>query len=185
MTEVGTDKKALLSEILAAVPPVGAAMDSVTVQVADVPEVRLLGVHWIPETAGSTAIDPPVPATFASVPSGSVPITLPIGKESTVALLPGERVAVIVASTPLPIAVAFTPDAKHTNVPTPELQFNVFPAAVRTGPAAALSEATSVAEYVNVHCTPAGAPEGAFKDRIKGSVLPFSVVPDARLRDET
>jgi hypothetical protein len=75
-----------------------------------------------------------------------VPIKLLIGKESTVAPLFGERVAVIVASVPLPMAVAFTPAVTQTNVPTPELQLNVFPAAVSTGPATALSAATSVAE---------------------------------------
>ena len=144
--ESGIDKQALLSEIETTVPPVGAAIESATVQVVEVPEVRLLGVHCSPETAGSTLIDPPVPVMFAFVPLGSVPITLLIGKASKVALLLAVRVAVIVASTPLLKAVAFTPDAIHTNVPKPGLQFNVFPAAVRTGPAIALSVATSEAE---------------------------------------
>jgi hypothetical protein len=144
--EAGIDMQVLLSEIRTTVPPVGAAMDRVTVQLAEVPEERLLGVHWSPETAGSTLIDPPVPVMFASVPLGSVPITLLIGKESTVAPLFGERIAVIVASVPLLMAVAFMPVATHTNVPTPALQLNVFPAAVSTGPATALSPATSVAE---------------------------------------
>ena len=166
------------------VPPVGAALDRVTVHVAAVPEVRLLGVHCSPETAGSTLIDPPVPVMFASVPSGSVPITLLIGKESTLAPLLAERVAVTVASVPLLMAVAFVPAATHTNVPTPELQLSVFPAAASAGPATALSAATSVAEYVNVHCTLAGAPEGAFKERVKGNALPLSAVPDAKLKDE-
>jgi hypothetical protein len=121
---------------------------------------------------------------FASVPSGSVPITLLIGKESTLAPLLAERVAVTVASVPLLMAVAFVPDATHTNVPTPELQLSVFPAAASAGPATALSAATSVAEYVNVHCTLAGAPEGAFKERVKGNALPLSAVPDAKLKDE-
>jgi len=144
--QVGIDIQVLLSEIRTLIPPVGAAMDRVTVQLAEVPEVRLPGVHWSPETAGSTLIDPPVPVMFASVPLGRVPIKLLIGKELTVAPLVGERVAVIVASVPLPMAVAFTPAVTQTNVPTPELQLNVFPAAVSTGPATALSAATSVAE---------------------------------------
>lgn len=182
--EAGTDIQALLSEIRTAVPPVGAAIDRVTVQVEEVPEVRLFGEHWSPETAGSTLIDPPVPVMLASVPLGSVPITLLIGKESTVAPLFGERVAVIVASTPLLMAVAFRPDATHTNVPTPELQLSVFPAAVSAGPATAPSAATPVAEYANVHWTLAGAPEGAFRERVKGNALPLSAVPDAKLRDE-
>jgi hypothetical protein len=182
--EAEKDKPILLSEIRTAVPPVGAAIDRVTVQVVEVPEVRLFGAHWSPETAGNTLIDPPVPVMFASVPLGSVPIMLLIGRESTMALLLGERVAVIVASTPLVMVVAFTPDATQINVPTPELQLSVFPAAVSTGPATALSAATFVAEYVNVHCTLAGAPEGAFKERVNGNALPLSAVPDAKLRVE-
>jgi len=184
VTEVGADREMLLSKITTSVPPVGAAIDSVTVQVVEVPELRLVGVHCSPETAGNTPIDPPVPVMFASVPSGSVPITLLIGKESTLALLPGDRTAVIVASTPLPTAVAFAPNATHTNVPIPELQLKYFPAAVSTGPATALTVATSAAEYVNVHCTLAGAPEGAFKDSVNGSAPPLRTVPDARLSDD-
>jgi hypothetical protein len=182
--EVVADRQILLSKIATSDPPVGAAIDSVTVQVVEVPELRLAGVHCSPETAGNTPIDPPVPVMFASVPSGSVPITLLIGKESTLALLLGERIAVIVASTPLPTAVAFAPDATHINVPTPELQLNVFPAADSTGPATALTVATSAAEYVNVHCTLAGAPEVVFKDSVNGNALPLRTVPDARLSDD-
>jgi hypothetical protein len=121
---------------------------------------------------------------FASVPSGSVPITVLMDRESTLAPLLAERLAVIVASVPLPMAVAFAPDATHTNVPTPVLQLSVFPAAVSAAPATALSAETSVAEYVNVHCTLAGASEAALKERVKGNALPWSAVPDAKLSDD-
>ena len=45
VTDAGTVKELLLSERATTAPPLGAASDSDTVQVADAPEVRLAGVH--------------------------------------------------------------------------------------------------------------------------------------------
>ena len=45
VTEVGTDKRALLSDRLTAVPPLGAAMDNVTVHVDTDPDTTVVGVH--------------------------------------------------------------------------------------------------------------------------------------------
>jgi hypothetical protein len=45
VTEVGTDKRALLSDRLTATPPLGAAMDNVTVQLDTDPDARVAGVH--------------------------------------------------------------------------------------------------------------------------------------------
>jgi hypothetical protein len=45
VTDAGTVKLALLSERVTIVPPVGAAKDSVTVQVDADPEVRVVGRH--------------------------------------------------------------------------------------------------------------------------------------------
>ena len=100
---------------------------------------------------GRTLITPPEPVMLASVPSGSVPTTLLIASASAVALLVEESVAVITAATPLAICVAFIPLARHVIDPVPDIQDNVFPADVNTGPAAALTETTSVAEYESVH----------------------------------
>lgn len=89
---------------------------------------------------------PPVPVMLALVPSGNVPKTLLIGSESRVALLLEESAAVTVATVPLPMAVAFGPEARHTRVPDMALQLRVFPAEVSAGPATAVNEATSVGE---------------------------------------
>lgn len=45
VTEAGTVKALLLSESVTTVPPVGAASDSVTVQVVEAPEPTVVGVH--------------------------------------------------------------------------------------------------------------------------------------------
>lgn len=88
---------------------------------------------------------------FASVPSGNAPNTPLTGNESNVAPLEGERFAVTTATTPLGIAVLFIPDARHTNVPTPEPQVIVFPAAVNADVGLTLKETTSLGEYPMVH----------------------------------
>jgi hypothetical protein len=93
-----------------------------------------------------TLIVPPVPVTSAFVPLGNEPITLLIGSESGEALLVGESVAVTTATTPLPMAAAFIPDATHAKVPAPELQLSVSPTAVKAGPATALREVIAVVE---------------------------------------
>jgi len=128
---------------------------------------------------------PPVPIMSALVPSGKVPITLLIGRESRVALLVGERVAVMTATSPLLSALAFIPDARQTKVPTPELQLSVFPAAARAELPAALRETTSVGEYVSVHWTAAGSLAAALNERFSKTEPPLSVDPEARLKDGT
>jgi hypothetical protein len=50
VTEAGVVRTALLSEIVTAVPPVGAAFDSVTVQVLVPFEFKLVGVQVSEET---------------------------------------------------------------------------------------------------------------------------------------
>ena len=45
VTVVGTVKALLLSERLTIVPPMGAARESVTVQVVDPPEPTVVGLH--------------------------------------------------------------------------------------------------------------------------------------------
>jgi hypothetical protein len=102
---------------------------------------------------------------------------------SRVALLLGERVAVTTAMTPLATAVAFIPDDRQTKVPTPELQLSVSPAAVRAGPAEALTEAIAVDGYVSVHCTAAGPLLPALKERFSETALPLGADPEAKLSD--
>ena len=122
------------------VPPLGAASDSVSVQVDDEPEVTLAGLHWRPDTVGRTLILPPAPVRSALYPLGSDPYTLLRLKASTVLVLLGERFAVTTATTPLLIAVALVPVARQVRVPEPGLQLSESPTAVNAGPAATLTE---------------------------------------------
>ncbi len=126
---------------------------------------------------------PPVPVMSASVPLGNDPNTLLMGSESGEAVLVGERVAVTTATTPLPIALAFVPDARQTKVPTPGLQLSVSPAAVRAVPGAAVREVIAVGEYVSVHCSAAGALVAALNERFSGIELPWTADPEAKLND--
>jgi hypothetical protein len=144
VTELETDNEPLLSDRLTIAPPLGVAEESDTVQVVDAPEAKLVGVHCRPETVGRTLIDPPDPVIFASIPLPMVPKTPLMGRESSVAVLLGDRVAVTTATTPLLIAVAFIPDATQINAPAPELQLKLFPAAVNAEPAVAVSDVTPV-----------------------------------------
>jgi len=82
------------------------------------------------------------PVMSASVPFANVPNTLLMGSESDVTLLLEDSVAVTTATTPLPIAVAFAPEARQINVPTPELQLRFFPVAVSADPVLAVSNVT-------------------------------------------
>jgi hypothetical protein len=98
-----------------------------------------------------TLIVPPAAVILASIPSGNAPYTPLNGSESNVALLEGERFAVTTATTPLGVAVLFIPDATQINVPTPEPQVIVFPAAVNADVGVTLRDATSLGEYPMVH----------------------------------
>jgi hypothetical protein len=54
----------------------------------------------------------------------------------------GATVMLTVATVPLPIAAAFKPVAKHVYTPEIPLQYKDLPAAVRTGPGAAVMAVT-------------------------------------------
>jgi hypothetical protein len=56
VTEAGVVKAALLSESVTTEPPVGAARDSVTVQVEVVPEATLVGEHCSLETVAAGGV---------------------------------------------------------------------------------------------------------------------------------
>ncbi len=92
------------------------------------------------------------------------------------------RVTVALATTPLAMVVAFMPDAIHVTDAAPGLQLMVFPAVVKTGPAAKLMEVTSRDGNVIVHCTAATAVEDA-KDRSNDTDPPWTVEPEAKLRE--
>src|SRR5579871_289741 len=91
-----------------------------------------------------TVMVPPAPATVTELPFPKAPITLLIGMESSVFTLEGFSVAVTTATTPLPIAVAFIPLARHITEPVPALQLSVLPAAVSADPADIVRELMSL-----------------------------------------
>lgn len=144
VTDPGTVRIELVLVRVTLAPPAGAAPLKVTVQVEFAPELRLAGEHCKPDTVGRgawTTIVPLVPETGNAVPSARDPIRLP-SVRGTDGPLPADSVTVTTATTPLPIAVAFIPDAMQIAEPMAELQLRVFPAAVNAGPAAKLTAVT-------------------------------------------
>ena len=67
VTDTGTVSAVLVSEIVTAVPPEGAACDSVTVQVEVPPEVIPVGLHCSPVTVGRTVTELEFTAVAMSV----------------------------------------------------------------------------------------------------------------------
>ena len=182
VTEAGTvSAVVLLSERLTTVPPLGAVVESVTVQVDVDPDVTLAGAQLSAEIGESTLIVPPVPETLREVSFAKTPITLLIGKLSRLSGPVGESVAEIMATTPLPMALVLTPVARHVIAPTPVTQLSVLPAAVSADPAIALREVISVGVYEIVHCKPAGALAPAFNDRFSETEPPLTADPEAKL----
>ena len=56
VTDAGVVNAALLSDVVTLAPPVGAAADSVTVQVEVAPDTTLFGVHASLETVTATGV---------------------------------------------------------------------------------------------------------------------------------
>jgi hypothetical protein len=91
-----------------------------------------------------TVMVPPVPETTTALPFPKDPIVLPTAM-GTDALLVGVSVTVTTAATPLAIVAEVKPDAKQIVAPVLLLHWIVLAAAVRTGPAATLTEVTLAA----------------------------------------
>jgi hypothetical protein len=186
VTEAGVVRAALLSVIVTTEPPAGAARDRVTVQVELAPEATLAGEHRRFEIVGSvggTAMVPLVPETAKEVPSVSAPRRLP-SASGTVEWLVAESVIETTATTPLPIALAFIPEATHNADPLAVLQLMVFPEVVRAGPAAKLMAVTSVAAYESAHCNAAGwLPAVALRERLSDKEPPGPPEPEARFKE--
>ena len=85
VTEPGTVRTLLLLESATEAPPVGAAADNVTVQVAVVFEARLAGEHWSDETlaaacGGATVIEAvlELPLSEAVIVAVTLAVTVPV-----------------------------------------------------------------------------------------------------------
>jgi hypothetical protein len=186
VTDAGTARAALLSEIAIMAPPAGAAFESVTVQTELVPEVRLAGLHCTWDTTGRefwTLMAEPIPETAVALPSATAPTGLRI-EMGTVELLDAESVTVTTATTPLPIELPFMPEARQATEPAWATQLRVLPAAVKAAPVARFTETISPGAYASVHCKAAGAwPAEALKERFNGTEPPWAPEPDARVRE--
>lgn len=144
VTDAGIDTAALLLESATAVALV-AALESVTVQVEDAPEIIEAGEHCTDDRDEPREIVPPEPVMLAFVPSAEAPNTFVIGNVSRDPVIDDESVAVTTAATPLPIAFAFEPLARQVSVPVPRTHVSVLAALVSAGPAVAPIETKSLA----------------------------------------
>jgi len=171
-TEAGTVRALLLLDSATVRPPLGAATETVTVHVDEAPEVTVAGWQLSAETVSPTAMEPPVAVMASKLPSAATATALLMASVSSVSVLELETVAVTTARTPLPIVLAFGPEARQVTDPVLEAQFSVLLTAVRAGPAARLIETISVGEYESVHCTPDGALVPAVRLRFRDTVPP-------------
>ena len=87
---------------------------------------------------------PPVPAMLNRVASVHTPMTLVMGMESELLLVPEAMVAVTTATVPAAIWFAFIPLATQVNEPAPVLQLKLLLAPVSAGPAAIVRLVTSL-----------------------------------------
>jgi len=185
VTKLGTVSAVLLDETLRDPPPVP-TLRSVAVHVETPPGTSEPGEHCrleILDRELSTRLSTPlITESEARVPSGAAPNAMLIGSDTLLPVLDAATVTLRVATTPLRIVLVFMPVAKQTIDPLRGLHESVFPAPVRAGPAAALSERILPGAYDIVHCNPAGAlPETLFKDKSKETDPPGVAEPDARL----
>ena len=144
VTEAGRVNAGLLEESATVTFPLGAAAESVTVQVDVEPEAKVVGEQSklaMLFSGGRTVIVPPVPAMIVPFPLGEAP-PAPIREIGTTEPLPAApSVTVAVATVPLPIELASMPAPTQVIDPLAAAQYTVFPTAVRAGPGVTLMEA--------------------------------------------
>jgi hypothetical protein len=143
VTEAGRVNAGLLEDSATVAFPLGAAAESVTVQVDVEPEAKVAGEQCKLAilSGGRTVIVPPVPAMLVPFPLGEAP-PAPIREIGTTEPLPAApSVTVAVATVPLPIELAFMPAPTQVIDPPAAAQYTVFPTAVRASPGATLMEA--------------------------------------------
>jgi len=126
--------------------------------------------------AGVTAIDfntggvtaPPVPDTL--IPSPVLEPAAVLLNAIDVLLTPAANETFKTATAPFEIVPAFMPETKQEYAPVAEEQVSVLEAFAAAVPALAEMEATSLAEYVRVHCKVAGSlPDGDVKFTVGGA----------------
>jgi hypothetical protein len=156
ITDGGTARLVLLLLSATVVPPLGAALLRVTVQL-DVPGVGIEDGLQTTERklcGLPTVTTPPDPFTTPLSPAG-VAATVLVKPMLTVPE-ETEGVTLIVATTPSLISVAFNPLATHTDPAPFGTQFTDLLVELRALPALTELEVTSDGGYVSVHCNEAG-----------------------------
>ena len=157
MTDAGAEMASVEIFRVTKAPPVGAAAESLIVQLVELPPVMVEGVQTSedieipglpvpvpapvppvpPVDPPETVIDPPVPVAARGVPVGSTPVMLMRVTGAVVETF----AKVIDATTPFAMVVEFMPESRQVRVPPPKLlQETVFPAAVAVGPAEAVTD---------------------------------------------
>src|ERR1017187_1963302 len=185
VTEAATSSRALLPDRDTAVPPLGAAWASATVQVELAPETRLAGKHCSEDKPGCqfwTVTAPEVADTVSADPFAKAATGLLSTMGTVVPPVAGERVTVTVATTQLPIVETFIPAVRHVTEPLTKLHVRFLPAAASAGPAVTANELTSLGTNDNFHCKPAGAPP-PLNERFSDTEPPSTAEPDERLRE--
>jgi hypothetical protein len=153
VTDAGTDKAALLSEIETKAPPAGADPERVTVQVDEPDPVMVDGVQVNEDTvtAGAgTTTTPAEPSAVMELPAKEDAMVSPTATDR-LRLAPVESVKFTEARTPFGIALAFRPVRRQVVEPGELLQYKVFDALAAEGPATTLTDEKSRDEYEKVH----------------------------------
>ena len=158
VNDPGTEAFALLDLKLTAIPPEGAAELRVTVHEEAAGGSTDAGLHEIPLKLGpcGMVIVPPAVEVEMAVLSGAAAAPLRSWIEEDVFDVNADIVRLTVATTPFAMVVEFKPHTTHVEAPIPLLHESDLLAAVVTGPAATLTEETSVLEYASVHWIAAG-----------------------------
>jgi len=156
-----------------------AAAASITVHVVDCPGATVDGEH-VKEETGTPLTLPPLPAPLLvpppplAEPRPAKESVLPVGstpsaplRVAVVLTTPGASTMFTVATTPFVMILEFMPLATQLNRPKFIVQFTVFPAVVKEGPAVALATNTSVPGKAMAQSTPAGSePAGEEMERV-------------------
>lgn len=159
VTEAGTVSAELLSEIATVRPPVGAALERVTVHEDAPPEVTEAGAQLsrLGVAVGKgddTAIVPILTLRGIKLPDADAakPVICSAGADEAVE----DTANVAVATTESLSVFVFMPESRHVAEPLALLQVKVLPALVEVELAVTPTKVTSAEEYDSVHCNAAG-----------------------------
>lgn len=183
VTEDGTVTLELLSDVVTAKPPVGAAPLKVTVQ-AELPGLFTVeGEQLNPDSVtagagGAIEMEAPVPVRVSGVPAAVVAVNALNVTGMVEVAAAGEIVKVTVASCPLGITVALIPNTRQVVDPTASAHEMLLPLPVADEPALTATALTCEPKFI-VHCRPVGcAPPVTEIDNGSVTVDPGAAEPE-------